>query len=123
MSGYITDGKIQSNLNNSLLNSCERGTKLCTIRKIISMFLNYLKAAWRNLLRNKASSSINICGLSIGMAVALLIGLWIYDELSFDRYHQHYNTIAQVMQNRTNSGEISTSEMIPLPLAVTLKKD
>jgi hypothetical protein len=80
-------GKIKSQLNNSLLNSCKRGTKLSATGKTISMVLNYLRAAWRNLLRNKTSSFINICGLSTGMAVALLIGLWIYDELSFDRYH------------------------------------
>ncbi len=43
------------------------------------MIRNYLKVAWRNLFRNKASSFINISGLAIGMAVAMLIGLWIFD--------------------------------------------
>jgi len=50
------------------------------------MFKNYFKIAWRNLLRNKTSSIINIGGLATGMAVAMLIGLWVWDELTFDKY-------------------------------------
>ena len=61
------------------------------------MIKNYFKIAWRNLSRNKISSFINIGGLTVGMAVAILIGLWIYDELSFNKYHQNYGHIAQVM--------------------------
>jgi hypothetical protein len=72
------------------------------------MIKNYFKTAWRNLLKNKAHSLINISGLSIGMAVAILIGLWIYDELSFDRHFANYNRIAQVIQNVTNNGEVQT---------------
>jgi len=45
------------------------------------MIKNYFKIAWRNLIKNKAHSSINIVGLSVGMAVAMIIGLWIWDEL------------------------------------------
>ncbi|UOE50760.1 ABC transporter permease [Mucilaginibacter sp. SMC90] len=85
------------------------------------MFRNYLKTAWRNLLRNQSTAFINIGGLSLGMAVALIIGLWINDELSFDRYHHNYDSIAQVMQSRANNGETSTSDMVPLPLANTLR--
>ena len=48
------------------------------------MIKNYFKIAWRNLLKSKAYSAINILGLATGMAVAMLIGLWIWDELSFD---------------------------------------
>ena len=47
----------------------------------IRMLSNYVKIAWRNLLKNKVSSFINIGGLAVGMAVAMLIALWIYDEL------------------------------------------
>jgi hypothetical protein len=46
------------------------------------MFKNYFKTAWRNLVKNKMSSFINIGGLAMGLAVAMLIGLWIYDEIS-----------------------------------------
>jgi putative ABC transport system permease protein len=61
------------------------------------MLKNYFKIAWRNLVKNRASSVINIGGLSIGVSVAMLVGLWIYDEMSFNRYHANYNRIAQVM--------------------------
>ena len=55
------------------------------------MIKNYFKIAWRNLARNKRDSIINIGGLAVGMAVAMLIGLWIYDEVSFDKYNKNYN--------------------------------
>ncbi|MDJ1471345.1 ABC transporter permease [Xanthocytophaga flava] len=74
----------------------------------ISMFRNYFKIAFRNLTRNKGYSFINIGGLAIGMAVAMLIGLWIYDEVSFDRYHKNYDRIAQVVQNQTIDGRVQT---------------
>ena len=61
------------------------------------MIKNYFKIAWRNLIKNKASSFINIGGLAVGMAVAMLIGLWIWDELSFDKYHQNYDRVAIAM--------------------------
>jgi putative ABC transport system permease protein len=72
------------------------------------MFKNYLKIAWRALGRNRVSAIINIGGLAIGMAVAMLIGLWIWDELSFNKGIQNYKTIAQVMQNQTFNGEVQT---------------
>src|SRR3569833_2949547 len=86
------------------------------------MIKNYLKVAWRNLTRNKASSFINIGGLAVGMAVALMIGLWIWDELSFDKYHQNYDRIAQVMQHKTFNGSVNTDAAIPLPLDAELRK-
>ena len=58
----------------------------------------------------------------MGMAIAMLIGLWIWDELSFDKYHQNYNRIAVVMQNETNNGTINTGAAIPLPLDAELRK-
>ena len=66
------------------------------------MYRNYLKIGFRNLLRNKGYSFINIGGLSVGMAVAMLIGLWINDELLYDQYHDNYHRIAQVMQHHLN---------------------
>ena len=61
-------------------------------------------------------SFLHIAGLSAGMAVMLLIGPWISDELSFDKYHKDYNSIAQVMQNQTPNGEVGTQPTIPIPL-------
>ncbi|MDB4923137.1 ABC transporter permease [Mucilaginibacter sp.] len=86
------------------------------------MIKNYLKTAWRNLIKNKVHSFINIVGLSVGMAVAILIGLWIWDELSFDKSFQNYDHIAQVKQNVTNNGEVQTWEQVPYPLAAELRK-
>src|ERR1700722_2529134 len=68
------------------------------------MLKNYFKVAWRNLLHSKVYSFINLIGLSTGMAIALLIGLWIMDELSFDTYHTNRATVAQVMDNQTLNG-------------------
>jgi len=84
---------------------------------------HYFKTAWRNLVKNKANSFINIAGLSVGMAVAILIGLWIWDELSFDQYHENYNRIAQVEQHLKNNGEINTWAATPYPLANELRKN
>lgn len=81
-----------------------------------SMFKNNLKIGYRNLWRNKGYSSINIMGLALGMAVAMLIGLWVQDELSFDQYHEHRARIAQVMEHQTLNDEISTVPALPIPL-------
>ncbi|GAB3954412.1 ABC transporter permease [Spirosoma harenae] len=85
------------------------------------MLRTYFKIAFRNLTRQKAYSIINIGGLAVGMAVAMLIGLWIYDELSFDKYHKNYDRIAQVMQTQTINGNTSTFAAIPIPLATELR--
>src|SRR6266571_3986271 len=85
------------------------------------MIRNYLKIAWRNLIKSKVSSLINIGGLAVGVAVAMLIGLWIWDELSFDKYHQNYDRIAQVMQHQTLNAEIRTQTQVPIPLGDELQ--
>lgn len=69
------------------------------------------------MLKSKGFSFINIAGLSTGMAVALLIGLWIWDEFHFDRYHQNYDRIAQVMQHNTANGTKSTQMANPYLMA------
>jgi len=86
------------------------------------MIKNYFKIAWRNLVKNKVHSFINIVGLSVGMAVAMLIGLWIWDELSFDKFTKNHDNIAQVIQNVTNNGEVQTWRSVPYPLAAELRK-
>jgi putative ABC transport system permease protein len=85
------------------------------------MLRNYLKIALRNLAKNKVYSFINIAGLATGMVVAMLIGLWIYDELSFDKYHQNYDRIAQVMQHQTYNGAIGTQTSVPFPIGAELR--
>ena len=73
------------------------------------MIKNYFKIAWRNLIKNKGTSFINIGGLAVGMAVATLIGLWIWDELSFDKHNKNYDTVAQLARKQTTNGEIFIS--------------
>ncbi|WP_345950762.1 ABC transporter permease [Mucilaginibacter sp. PAMB04274] len=85
------------------------------------MLKNYFKIAWRNLLKNKVYSFINIMGLALGMAVAMLIGLWIWDEVSFDTYHKDYKTVTRVMNTQTFNGHIGTSEAVAMPLANELR--
>jgi putative ABC transport system permease protein len=87
------------------------------------MYKSYFTIGWRNLLRNKGYSVINIGGLSIGMTVAMFIGLWIYDELSFNRYHANYEHIARVYscETSTQTSAIGCSESIQLPVALTLR--
>jgi putative ABC transport system permease protein len=85
------------------------------------MLKNYLKTAFRSLVKNKTHSFINIFGLSVGMAVALLIALWIWDELSFDHYHTNQDRLAQVMDTKTFNDETTTSEDVAIPLADELR--
>ena len=86
------------------------------------MIKNYFLTAWRNLLKGKGYSLINIGGLGVGMAVAILIGLWIYDELKFDKYHNNYDRIAQVMQHQTYNGEIGTQTANPAQMAQEIRR-
>jgi putative ABC transport system permease protein len=85
------------------------------------MIKNYFRIAWRNLQKSKVYSFINIAGLAIGMSVALLIGLWIWDEISFDSYYRNHSRLAQVMVNQTMAGETYTAETIAMPLGDALR--
>ena len=87
----------------------------------LAMIRNYLKIAFRNLVKNKAYSLINIGGLAVGIAVAMLIGLWIYDELSANKHHKNYATLYHVKMNQTFDGKRSTQDAIPYPLGDELK--
>ncbi|HEY4197431.1 MAG TPA: ABC transporter permease, partial [Mucilaginibacter sp.] len=87
------------------------------------MFKNYLKIAWRNLIHNKVYSALNIAGLAAGMAVALLIGLWIYSQYSYDRFLTGYDQLYQVKLNFYHSGAIRTQNGSSLPLIDEFKKN
>lgn len=86
-----------------------------------TMLRNYLTIAFRNLTRHKVSSAINIGGLAVGMAVAMLIGLWVYDELSFNTYHQNYSRIVQVRTRMYGEHGVGVSSSVPYPLITELK--
>lgn len=85
------------------------------------MLKNYFKIAWRNLLKSKVYSSINVLGLACGMAVAMLIGFWMYDELTYDHYHANHKKIAQVMITQTFNNETGTGQAMAIPLGVELR--
>lgn len=72
------------------------------------MIKNYLRLTLRQMGRNKLSAAINIGGLAMGMAVAMLIGLWIYNEVSFSRQFPNHKRIAAVMQNQDFNGRTET---------------
>src|SRR5688572_32536291 len=80
------------------------------------MIKNYFKIAWRNLWKNKGLSFINISGLAIGMAFAVLIGLWIRYETSFDSFHKNRDRIALVQKHTLFNNNRNTQEATPLPL-------
>lgn len=85
------------------------------------MFKNYLKISWRNLVKNKAYTFINVGGLALGMAVTLIIGLWVVDELGHNNYFTHKDRIAQIFQSQTFNGETGTGPAIPRPLEMALR--
>ncbi|RRB00016.1 ABC transporter permease [Larkinella rosea] len=86
------------------------------------MIRNYVKIAWRNLIRNKAFSIINISGLALGMAASLLIFLWIQDERSIGTQYPNAAQLFRVMENEIADGRIVTDEDTPGILADELKK-
>jgi putative ABC transport system permease protein len=87
------------------------------------MLRNYFLTAWRNLVNNKAYSALNILGLSVGMAVALLIGLWIQYQYSYDHNLPDYKNIYQVHVRYTVNGETGQYVATQAPLADALKKE
>jgi cell division protein FtsX len=84
------------------------------------MLLNYCKIAVRHLSRSKIQSVINIAGLALGMAIAVLIGLWINDELTFDHYHLRHGKIAEVLLSQQGQGHLYIGPTIATPLGNAL---
>ncbi len=87
------------------------------------MLKNYFKIAFRNLLKNKVYSFINISGLAIGIAATMLIGLWIYDELNYDSDFKQKDTIAQVFQHESSNNIVGTGPAIPRALEFAMREE
>lgn len=87
------------------------------------MIRNYFKTAWRSLIKNKGYSAINIFGLAAGMAIALLIGLWVHHQYSYDRFLPHYQQLYRVQRNFNSNGEILTFNSTSLKLANVLRNE
>jgi hypothetical protein len=77
------------------------------------MIRNYIKVAFRNLRKSLGYSTINILGLAVGLGVAMLIGLWIWDEMTYDHYFPNHKRLAQVMTTQTFNGNTGTGQAVP----------
>ena len=87
------------------------------------MIKNYLKTAFQNIKRHSTYSILNISGMAIGMASAILILLWVQDELSFDRHFKNANELFRIIVNENSSGgEVSLMAPTPAILPGTLKE-
>lgn len=87
------------------------------------MLGNYFKIAFRSIVNNKVYAAINITGLSIGLTCCLAIGLYIADELSYDRFHTHFDSIYRITEKQKQADGDYLVAVTPGPLAPTLKKD
>lgn len=86
------------------------------------MFKSYLKIAWRNILKNKVFSILNIVGLAIGLLCSLLIFLWVSDELAVDNYHENIDRLYSVYQRQIFEGRIDAGYFTPAVLYRELKE-
>ena len=86
------------------------------------MLKNFFKIAYRNLLRSKGFSAIKITGLSIGMASAIIILLWIQNEMSYDRFHKNKSRIYEAWNRVSFNGKVLTWNATPKVLAPILEK-
>src|SRR6266487_5778155 len=87
------------------------------------MIRNYFKTMWRSLMKNKFYSSINIIGLTIGMASAILILLWIQNELSHDRFYKKTERIYALNNRDKVNGKLMAWHTTPSPLAIAVKQN
>jgi putative ABC transport system permease protein len=87
------------------------------------MIKSYFKIAWRNLIKNRLYSVINIGGLAVGMAVSFMLLLYVYNEFSFDKFNKNSPRLYQVLRNQPSNGEIMTGTATPIPLTPALIKD
>jgi putative ABC transport system permease protein len=87
------------------------------------MIKNYFKTAWRNLVRNKVYSVLNIFGLSVGMTVALLIGLWVHYQYSYDRWLPGYQRSYQVWMRMSGSGGGWSQPATALPMGAAIRRE
>src|ERR1700733_2821389 len=87
------------------------------------MIKNYLKTAWRSLIRNKSYTAINVTGLAVGIAACLLIFLVIHFETSFDNFHKKKESIYRVFTVSKTSQGITYNSGVPMPTAEGLRLD
>ena len=84
------------------------------------MIQHNFKVSIRQMLKNKVYSFINIGGLAMGLVVTLLIGLWVHDELSYNKYNRNYDSVVQLLRQGMDNGEIETGEVLTTGMATVL---
>ncbi len=87
------------------------------------MYKNYFFVAWRNLIKNKSFSFINISGLAIGISVCLLLMLFVRSEFSYDRFHEKADRIYRAWLHEVYEGQTFTNTQTPIPLGPVLKEN
>jgi len=87
------------------------------------MFKNYIKIAWRNLIKDSQFTFLNVVGLSTGLACTLLIYLWVSDEWKMDRFNKKDGQLYQVMENRKQASGIWTAQTTSGLMADALAND
>jgi putative ABC transport system permease protein len=87
------------------------------------MLVNYLKIAWRNMIKNKTFSLVNIIGLSLGIAVCFIIMLYVQSELSYDRYNKNADRIARIQFEAVMNGGQINEAAVMAPVAQAVKND
>ena len=86
------------------------------------MFSNYVKTAWRNLRKNKFYTGINIFGLAIGLAIGIMILLWVQDEFSYNSFHRNAENIYKINSHIGSGTSAQVWQTSPSPLAVFSKQ-
>ncbi|MDZ7648080.1 MAG: ABC transporter permease [Cytophagales bacterium] len=87
------------------------------------MLLNYFKIALRNIIHNRVYSAINIFGLALGIACCLLLTLYIQDEISYDKHHEHGNDLYRIVTNFQTDVGFNKQGAVSPPIAMTLKDE
>src|SRR6476619_8462964 len=86
------------------------------------MIKNYFKTAWRNIIRNRTFTMLNVSGLAIGVVVCLLIGVWLQRELSFDNFHPNAENIFRITNTFKSESETFAQAPSGVALGVQLPK-
>ena len=87
------------------------------------MWIHHLKVTIRNIIRHKGYAFLNIFGLAAGMACCILIGLWVLDELNYDRFHENASAICRVESDQEFNGRTLHIYWTPHPLGPALKAE
>src|SRR5450755_3400182 len=87
------------------------------------MIKNYFKIAWRNLMKNKVFSFINIFGLSVGLTCCMLVAVYLYNEVSYDKYHKNVEQLYQLATIFVAGGKEDKTPNTPAPMAAAIKQE